>query len=138
MVVAVAVFELLIVLSDARADGGRVSEIERCVRHRLELAGRDEVCINRRQSVGVDRQDVIEDRAGSLPGQIEEGVAGEVRDCPLVRNSIPGEDELVVVGHLIEHGRGQVARVVLFTVPERVVHLDRGRVALLGVEHDEP
>src|ERR1044071_8832689 len=73
--VALAVFELLIVLVDARADGRGGGEVEWRALHRLQLAGGNEPIVDRREAVGGDHHLVAEDVA--LAGKIEIRVVRE-------------------------------------------------------------
>ena len=84
MVVAAAKLQLLVVLADARADGGGVGEIEGRARDGAQLAGGNEACVDGREAVGEDRDLVVEDVAGAGAGQVEIGVVGQVDDGVLV------------------------------------------------------
>ena len=88
VIVAAAVLQLRIRLIDARADRGRLAEIERRAFNRRELARRNQRRIDRRVAIGVDRQLVTEDVARS--GEIEVAVLRQVdvrRPCRCARDS---------------------------------------------------
>ena len=77
VIVAAAVLHLRVRLVDARADRGRLAEVERRALDRRELAGRNQRRIDRRVAIGVDRQLVAEDVA-RLAGQVEVAVLRQV------------------------------------------------------------
>ena len=82
VIVPAAVPDLRIVGVDPRADARRPAEIERRAVDRRELAGGNQRGVHRRETIGVDRQSMIEDVAAS--GEIEITVLCEVDDRRLV------------------------------------------------------
>ncbi len=76
VIVADAKLQLLVLFVNALARSSWLSKIEWRSFDTLQLAGRDQVGIDRRKAIGVDGNDVVENLSLSLPCQIEVGVVG--------------------------------------------------------------
>ena len=96
MVVALAVLDLLVIRVDARADRGRLAEVERRAVDGCELAGRNQPCIHRRVAIGVERQDMSEDVAAPFAGKIEVAVLRQVDRRRLVGRRVVVHRQLVL------------------------------------------
>ena len=84
VVVAVALLQLIVVVVDARADGGGLAKIKRRACNRSDFAQRNRVCIHGSVVAGVDLQLVFEDVAIPCPCEIEIRMIGEIDDCVFV------------------------------------------------------
>src|SRR5215475_5236747 len=78
VVVALAEFQLLFVLVDARADRRRPREIEGRAFDASQLTGRDQGRIDRRETLGVERHLMVQDVAAALPREVEICMVGQV------------------------------------------------------------
>src|SRR6266545_1378203 len=120
VVVAAADHELRVAVADARADGGRVPEVEGGAPEVGDLAGRDQRRVDRGVVAGVDPQLVAVDVAGALAGQVPVVVVGEVDDrlevavADEVRTVVHAD--LVLVGQRVGDLARQGARVALVAV----------------------
>ena len=81
--------------ADARADRGRLPEIERRAFDRRELAGGNQRRVHRREAIRVERELVLQDVAGSGSGEIEVAVLREVDRRRLVGGGVVVDDQLV-------------------------------------------
>ena len=99
---------------DPRADRGRRAKVERRSFDRRKLAGRNQRRIDRRVSIGVDRQLVPEDVAAA--GKIEITVLRQVDVRRLVGPRQVVDDELVAVVERVGDLDDQLARITLFAV----------------------
>jgi hypothetical protein len=84
VVVSSAIPELFVVLRNSRADGHWLSKIERSALDGGDFAGRNRCGIDRRVSVGIDRQLVIENVTRAA-GEIEVGMMRQIDQRRFVR-----------------------------------------------------
>src|SRR5215813_6577515 len=71
VVVALAEFQLFVVLVDARADRRRLRKVERRVFDASQFTGRDQGRLNRSEALGVDHHLMAQDVATALPREVE-------------------------------------------------------------------
>ena len=110
--------ELLILVVDAGADPGRLSEIERRSLHRPELAGRNQILVHRSETVGVEHNFVIQNVAVTFPRKVEVTVLAEVDGGGLVGSGFVIDDEFVGVGQRVGDSHLEItgpAVVAIFT-----------------------
>src|SRR5262249_55217674 len=126
-IVAVARFDLRIDgVADARADRGGLPEIERRARDRLQLAGRDQALIYRREAVGIDHYLVSEYIAFSR--QIEVGVVYKIADLRLGGSCRIVDLQLVLIGQRITRLCRQSPRKILLAFLAYISQLKRRTV----------
>ena len=103
VVVAAGERELGERVADARADRGRLGEVERRSGDRRDLAGRDQVRADRRVPVGGERQHVVEDRSRALAGEVPARVVRQVDDRRRVGRRAEVDAERACVLERVRH-----------------------------------
>jgi hypothetical protein len=78
VIVALAEAKLLVPVGDMAADHPGLSKVECRVRNGAKLAGGNESCVDRRKPVGIDRENLIENRVLRIARQVEVGVVGKI------------------------------------------------------------
>ena len=116
VVVAVTENQLLIVIVDASPDSGRRSEIHRRSLDRPKFARGDQSLIDRRKTVRVQREFVIQNVAIAFARQIEVTVLAEIDRRSFVGCGFVVNDQLVVVGQCISHSNLQIAGIAIVAV----------------------
>ncbi len=106
VIVAVTRLQLIVGRANPASNGVRPPKVEGGPRHRPQLTCRDHGCIHRSESVGIERQHVVNDRAPRIAAQIEIRVIGEI-DGSCLGSPRPVLD---------------LQRVV---VPEKIIHMGR-------------
>ena len=78
MVKTVCDLELFIVRIDVATEFFGYAEIERGARYRANLARRDVILALGEKRLGIDHRNLVQNRAGIVPGKIEVAVIGHV------------------------------------------------------------
>ena len=100
---------MLFVLIDARADGQLFAKIERCARDVAEFAGGNQAGIDGSELVGLNYQQVAENIAGALAGEIEIRVVGEIDDGFLVAGRGISDPQCVRIRQGVDHTHFQIS-----------------------------
>ena len=114
VVIARSKSELLVLLFNPGPDGRRLAEIQRRAVKRGDLANGNRGRVNRRVLAGVDRQYMVENRAGTAVLEVEVGMVGQVDDGWLVSAGLVVDPQLVAVGPRVRHGSFQRTGIALF------------------------
>ncbi len=131
MVIATAGLELLVGRIDAGANGGRFPEIERRAFNGPQLARGDQAAVDRREPVGIDGDQMVEN--GAAAAQVEIGVVREVDHRGLVGVRGEIDPERVVVGQGVDGRHGQISGITLLAVLAEVGEFKGGaELALNG------
>ena len=105
------------------ADGLCRPEIEGRVLDRFVLTERDESLIHRGVFIRVNLQNMVVDR-GPLPGQVEEGMPGQVHHGLLIGGGLVGQDQRIAVGELVAQVDTEIPGIPHLPVFRKVVQID--------------
>ena len=84
VIVAVALFQLIVVVVNSCAHSGRFAEIKRSSGDGCQLSGGNQFVVNRGVAAGVDLHLVLKDISVALPRQVEIRMVSQIYDCILV------------------------------------------------------
>ena len=111
VVVAAGHAELVIVRVDALTDAMWRGEVHRRARDGEDAPVGQGLGVRPRERIGEDLRRVLHDGGGGCAVKVKVGVVREVADGVCVAHGAVGEDERVVVGEAVGHGRLEVAGV---------------------------
>ena len=116
VVVAAGHAELVVVRVDALADAMWRTEVHRRVRDGEDAPVGQGLGVRPCKFIGEDFRRVLHDGGGGCAVEVEVGVVREVADGVCVAHGAVGEDERVVVGEAVGHGRLEVAGVAALSL----------------------
>src|SRR5690348_3289907 len=116
VVVALAEFELLVVVIDARADGRGFAKIEGSACDIFEFSGGNEGGVDGGELIRVDFHFFAEDVAVPFSGEIEIRMIGDIEDRVFIGGGGIIDAELVGFGERVNNAGGEIARIAFLAV----------------------
>ncbi len=131
VIVADAVFELLVFLINALTDAGGLGEIKRRSFDGRD-PGRDRRGIDGVVALGIDLETVIEDRFTPLSREVEVTVVGEIEHSRLVSGGLVTNPQRILLGPSVSHGAFEGAGVTFFAIGAGVGEHETGVIPLIA------
>src|SRR5437764_9454871 len=96
MIVAFPELQLLGVFIDASANRCGMAKIERRSTHALNRSGRNQCVVDRGETIGRERELMIENGRAACSGQIEVGMVRQIEDSVFVRRCRVSDAEVIL------------------------------------------
>ena len=116
MVIALGIVQLIKIRTDVLSYGLRGTEIHGCALHRTDLACRNGHGIRRGEMISIQPNQMLEDAAAVLPGNIKIRMVREVEYGVLICTALVMKVYRVVLGKGIGDAHIRIAGIALVTV----------------------